>query len=198
MPTRRLDELTPRGRRWAVGFALLRAAASVVLLVVAYYLLPLDQPLHSSTWVKLAFGLLIFAIVVSYEIWSIMRSKRPRLRAIEAISVTLPLLLLIFAATYVLLQRNTSGSFTQTISRTDSLYFTVTVFATVGFGDIAAVTEVARIVVTIQMIIDLIAIGLVAKVVLGAVQVAVRRQGGEPETPTDEEDTAVRDESPGG
>ena len=54
-----------------------------------------------------------------------------------------------------------SGSnFSQPLSRTDAIYFTVTVFATVGFGDITAKTEAARLVVTGQMITDLIAIGL--------------------------------------
>ena len=36
----------------------------------------------------------------------------------------------------------------------DSLYFSVTVFATVGFGDISAVSDAARVVVTIRMITD--------------------------------------------
>ena len=62
------------------------------------------------------------------------------------------------------------------MSRTDSLYFTVTVFATVGFGDIAPRTELARLVVMSQMLFGLIAFGLVARLLLGAVQVADRRQ----------------------
>jgi hypothetical protein len=36
------------------------------------------------------------------------------------------------------------------LTRTDALYFTVTVFSTVGFGDITAKTETARLVVTGQ------------------------------------------------
>jgi len=47
--------------------------------------------------------------------------------------------------------------------------FTVTVFATVGFGDITATASVARLLVTGQMIIDLIILGLGARVILGAV-----------------------------
>jgi hypothetical protein len=39
------------------------------------------------------------------------------------------------------------------------------VFATVGFGDITATTEAARLVVTGQMIIDLIIIGIGAKII---------------------------------
>jgi hypothetical protein len=45
----------------------------------------------------------------------------------------------------------------------------VTVFAAVGFGDITAKTETARLVVTGQMIADLVIIGIGAKVILGAI-----------------------------
>jgi hypothetical protein len=54
------------------------------------------------------------------------------------------------------------------MTRTDALYFTVTVFATVGFGDITAKTEAARLVVTGQMIVDLVTIALVVKVIVDA------------------------------
>ena len=62
-----------------------------------------------------------------------------------------------------------TGSFSQPMTHTNALYFTVTVFATVGFGDITAKTEAARLVVTGQMIIDLIIIGVGAKVIVGAI-----------------------------
>ena len=42
-------------------------------------------------------------------------------------------------------------------------------FATVGFGDITAKTEAARLLVTGQMITDLIILGLGARVIVGAV-----------------------------
>jgi voltage-gated potassium channel len=37
------------------------------------------------------------------------------------------------------------------MTHTDALYFTVTVFATVGFGDITARTDTARLLVTVQI-----------------------------------------------
>jgi hypothetical protein len=49
------------------------------------------------------------------------------------------------------------------------VYFSVTVFATVGFGDISPVSDPARIVVTVQMIADLLVLGLVLRAVLDAV-----------------------------
>ena len=57
------------------------------------------------------------------------------------------------------------------LTRTDSLYFTVTVFATVGFGDITATSQTARVVVIAQMLLDLLVLGLVVKVFLGAVEI---------------------------
>ena len=43
-------------------------------------------------------------------------------------------------------------------------------FSTVGFGDITAKTETARLVVTGQMIADLIILGLAIKIIFGAVR----------------------------
>jgi hypothetical protein len=57
-----------------------------------------------------------------------------------------------------------------TLTRTDSLYFTVTVFATVGFGDINATSQAARVLVTVQMVLDLIVLGLGIRVFTSAVQ----------------------------
>jgi voltage-gated potassium channel len=77
--------------------------------------------------------------------------------------------------------KNTSDpdSFSEMLSRTDSLYFTLTVFATVGFGDIAPRSDVARILTMIQMIMDLFAVGLIAKILLGAVDIAKQRRKNE-------------------
>jgi hypothetical protein len=64
---------------------------------------------------------------------------------------------------------------THPLTRTDTLYFTVTVFITVGFGDITAASQSARLVVTAQMLLDLVALGLLVRAFVGAVQIA-RRQ----------------------
>ena len=56
------------------------------------------------------------------------------------------------------MERASAASFTQPLTRTDALYFTVTVFSTVGFGDITAKSEAARIVLIVQMLADLAAL----------------------------------------
>ena len=70
----------------------------------------------------------------------------------------------------------------ETLTRTDSLYFTVTIFATVGFGDISAASEAARILVTVQMILDLIVLGLGIRIFVSAVEVGRQKASNGPQT----------------
>ena len=61
------------------------------------------------------------------------------------------------------------------LNRTGALYFTVTVFSTVGFGDITPKTDPARIVAMVQMLSDLAVLAVVVRLILGA---ATRGMGG--------------------
>ena len=140
------------------------------MLVVIYYLLPLDRASTAVAVTLLVIGLVALMGLVAYQVGSIVRSSFPLLRGVEALATSIPFFLLLFAATYVVLATISAGNFSQPLSRTDALYFTVTVFATVGFGDITAKTEVARLVVTGQMLADLVVLGLGVRVLLSAVQ----------------------------
>ncbi|MEU5634145.1 potassium channel family protein [Streptomyces rishiriensis] len=111
-----------------------------------------------------------------------MRSSGPGVRAVEALATSVPFFLLLFAATYVSIASVTPGSFGGHLSHTDGLYFTVTVFSTVGFGDITAKTEGARLVVTAQMLADLIILGLAVKVIVGAVRLSQHPAAGRKST----------------
>jgi voltage-gated potassium channel len=146
------------------------------VLVVLYYLLPLDGGGGVRVALGLAGGLLVFFAVVAVQAWRIMRSDYPRLRAVEALSTALPLFLLVFAATYFLMDRAQPGSFSEPLTRTDSLYYTITVFSTVGFGDIVPLTEPTRIVTMVQMLADLAVIGVVARLLVSAVTVGLQRK----------------------
>ena len=98
------------------------------------------------------------------------------LRAVEALATSLPLFLLLFSGTYVAMAAVSASTFGEKLTHTDALYFTLTVFTTVGFGDITAKSEGARLLVTGQMVTDLIILGIGAKIILGAVTRARRRQ----------------------
>ncbi|HEY5248682.1 MAG TPA: potassium channel family protein [Dermatophilaceae bacterium] len=176
MTGRDYDDLPPATRRRMVIWAVLRPTLILAGLLLLYYLMPLWDRRSRSTGVALAVALFIVGVVLSWQIRKISTSRYPRLRAIEALSFTAPLFILVFAGTYFGTAQSNPASFSEVLSRTDALYFAVTVFSSVGFGDIVPVTEVARVLVIVQMLGDLIVVGIVVRVILGAVQSGLHRR----------------------
>jgi len=165
-------------RRRLIIRAVLRGVATTTVLVVLYYLLPLDRPLDTDTAVRLLIGLLGFAGLMVWQVRAIIGARYPGLRAAEALGVIIPLYLLLFASTYFVMERASAANFTEPLTRTDALYFSVTVFTTVDFGDIAAKSETARVALIVQMLADLALLGAGARVLLGAVRRGQQRRTG--------------------
>lgn len=148
-------------------------------IVTGYFVLPMTGSLGLSTMFLLVGGLAAIAALIAWQIRGILRSPHPAVRAVGALAVSVPLFLVLFSTIYYLMERAAPGSWSEPLTRLDALYFTVTVFATVGFGDIAAVAQGARAATTVQMVVGLVLVGLIARVVVGAVQENRRRRGGD-------------------
>ena len=170
------ERLPPAQRRRLVLRAALRALATTTALVVLYYVLPLDS--KSDAWVvtRLVIGLVAVAGILAWQVRTIIGSEFPGMRALQTLFVAVPFYVLTFAATYFLIAGSDGGNFGAPLSRTDTLYFTVTVLSTVGFGDITPKSEFARVVVTVQMIANLILIGVGLRALLGAARLGLQRR----------------------
>ncbi|MFI2645343.1 potassium channel family protein [Streptomyces sp. NPDC018610] len=153
-----------------------RALSVATGLVVVYYLLPLEGHYTDRTSAVLALGLAATAALFGWEVAVIRRSSRPRLRAVEALAVTLPLFLLLFAVAYFLLDRSAPGSFNESLTRTDALYFAMTTFTTVGYGDIVPRSQTGRVLAMFQMTGGLLLVGVAARVLTEAIQAGLRRR----------------------
>lgn len=162
-------------RRYVVA-AIARLVASTAGLVALYFVLPLNRASGGATLVLLAAGLAGFAVIVTVQVRAILHASYPGLRAVAGFGAAIPLFVLVFASTYLSMAAADLAAFSEPLSHTDALYFTVTVFSTVGFGDITPRSEGARLVTTVQMIGGLVVLGLLARVVVGAVQTTRQRQ----------------------
>ena len=176
-----LDDV-PRGtpRRRLLFLSLVRAAGSSSLLVVVYYTLPLTGKIDGTVGLGLGLGLVALAVILVFQVRAILSATYPLLRAIEGLATAIPFLLLLFASTYFLMNQADSGSFSQSLGRTAALYFTVTVFSTVGFGDIVPKTDPARIATIVQMLVDFLVLGLVVRLIVSAVQLGLQRRSVQP------------------
>ena len=166
---------SPATRRDVVG-TLMRALMNTAVLILLYYLLPLDLPAGQATLLWLVLGLIVFVGLVALQLRSILGARHPGLRAVEALAAAVPLFVLVFASTYLLLAGSQPQAFTEPLNRTDALYFAMAVFSTVGFGDIAPRTNAARLITTVQMMGNLVVFGLLARVIVGAVHLTRQRR----------------------
>jgi len=171
------SEFIPRGERLrVVGGAVLRTLLGLTFLVGMLFLIP----------AKLQLSLMYFVVVVVIvaaiytlhfrsQFRRIRKAAYPGLQATEALILTGALFLTTFAAMYFVISGENQQAFNVALTHMSALYFTVTVFATVGFGDIVAVADLARALVTLQMVLGLGFLVLIAKVFFGYVQI-IREQ----------------------
>ena len=115
-------------------------------------------------------ALVCLALLTAWQLRSVLRSPHPGLRATETLAVTVSLFLVLFAVGYQQIAAIDPSAFSEPVNRTDTLYFVVTVFSTVGFGDISPVSTAARVLASVQMLGDLVLIGVAVKAMLGAVE----------------------------
>ena len=147
---------------------LVRAALSAVLLVGLYYVVPIAHRPHQSVALRLSVALAFFCAVLAVEVRQIAKHDYPMLRAGVAMATIIPLFLVLFAWIYLTMSASSPAAFGGQLDRTSALYFTVTVFSTVGFGDITPRTDPARVVAMVQMLADLAVLAVVVRLILGA------------------------------
>ncbi len=170
-------QIEAKRRRRVTAIVVLRALLTVAVLVALYYTLPIDEEWRLSAGARAVVGLILFIAVLSWQVRSVARSRHPGLRAVGALALAVPLFLLLFASTYFVMSGHDPGAFSQEdLTRTDALYLSVTIFSTVGFGDISATSQSTRLVVTSQMILDLLILGIGINAFVHAAKVGRQRQ----------------------
>ncbi len=165
------------GRRLGL-WTVLRSGLTTAFLLAAYFVAPLDKTFTAFSGVVLGAVLAVLAGVVGWQARAIVRHPAPRLRAVEALMTSAALFVVAFSTSYCLMGNGASPEFSERLSHVDALYFTMTVFSSVGFGDIVPVSQAARVLTTVQMAGDLVFLGLTAKVFLEAMRRGVERREG--------------------
>ncbi len=165
---RRLSDLPPAARRSALVRTALTVLVAWVLIFGAYFLNPIG--VRSGTWAftRLGTDVAVVAAVVAWQVRRIEAADLPELRAVEALGLIIALFLCAFSGLYLGLSNSIAGDFSQPLDHVRALYFTVTVFSTVGFGDIVPKTDSARLIVSAQMLLDLAIIGVVVRLLFNA------------------------------
>jgi hypothetical protein len=140
----------------------------LVLLTAGYFMLPLRSPWGDATAAgRLAGSVVAWGVLLVFLRAAARRShdrQAPEYHRVQQLLTALYLLVLSFALLYAIISATAPEQFSGLANRSDALYFSVTTTATVGFGDIHAVGTPARLLVTVQMLFNLIYIGTALRI----------------------------------
>jgi len=167
----RADQLARRrARRRQAARTWARPAVAAILIMTAYFLLPLRlAELAGEQFLLRGSGLLVCLGALTWLVGrQVRRALDPGRRVGERLAMLVTLVVVVvtvFAVIYVTIAEQFAGLET----RMDALYFSVTTLTTVGYGDIAAKGQVARAIVTVQMMFDLIIVTSAISLVISAV-----------------------------
>ena len=185
MSSHRWTELDRRRRRREV----VRTACTVVLtwllLFGIYYVVPFTDRTSGESVARLLLAIALFSLVLAWQARRVAHAELPGLRAVQALGAAIPLFLVVFAILYLSLSQASTSRFSEPLNHTGALYLVITVFSTVGFGDITPKGDLTRILVSIQMLVDLIAIGAVVRLLTTAAKGGFR---GTAPAPSDDRD----------
>jgi voltage-gated potassium channel len=156
----------------------IRSPSALVLTAVAqagvmfglYYALPLGRGGVFLDVLLIVGGTIGLFPLAVHHARRVVQSERPLVQAVQAATLLLTILLVTFSATYYELAHRVDGSMGGLDTKTDSLYFTITTLATVGYGDITPVSQPARAVASLQMLVDLAFLGLGVRILSRAVE----------------------------
>jgi hypothetical protein len=163
--------------------AVRRTAVPIVLIITVYYLIPVEPGQTGALRALRIAGTVAGLAAVT---WLILRQVSRHFAAPEDAPLV-PLLtalvggIAFFAlADYVVAVAN-PHQFVDLRTKTDALYFALATLTTVGYGDVHATGQVARGIVTVQLVFNVMVIATGASVLTRQVGARIRRRGRPPE-----------------
>jgi hypothetical protein len=169
--------MQPPGAAGAAEQSYRHLAMTLVLVVVAtavYFAVPVPGRMKEFWWAVLfGIGTAVLGLLIVVAIRRLLRAgEGARIRA-------LVLLLVLAVLWFSWCDRSVAvlpGQFADMNTKTDALYFTVSTLSTVGFGDVHATGQLARAAVTVQIVFNLVFIGLAVGTLSGFVRTRATRR----------------------
>jgi hypothetical protein len=131
-----------------------------VAVLTIFFVVPVDPeraPLGVLAGALLSLVSLVGVVLIVFRE---VRSARRRLSGWQ-LALALEIALVVFSFAYYLLATNDPGEFTGLATRLDALYFSTATAATVGYGDVHPTGQLARGIVTVHMVFNIVFIAAV-------------------------------------
>jgi hypothetical protein len=160
-----------------IGRDLMIATTASTMLVLLYIFVPFNGDLW---WIGAIGGLGIVVAMVPWTVRLVRRilvSERPLVEGAIVVVLLFVVLVVSFSLVYYTLQHHETAQFADLDTKIDSVYFVISTLATVGFGDVHATGQLARAIVSVQIVFDLAFLGLTLRVVTSAARHRMEETG---------------------
>jgi len=160
-----------------IAGSIARTAAVLILIFLSMSLIPKQVDVFSGLpIVSILIGMAAYLWYTRRQLKKIDTSRFPQVQAIETLIMMTAMFLALFSIIYVSLSQHDNQAFTERLDAFSAYYFSLTVLATVGFGDITPITTLARSVTMVQMAIDLALVGILVRIVSTAASRAISQR----------------------
>jgi voltage-gated potassium channel len=185
------DEAIPRANRASVGARVqgyplgvvwrraLRASVLVTLLLLGYFVAPVEPQLHPSGLARLVGTLLVLGALAAGLTRMLRLHVRDEERRVEGLVLGIVVVVVVFAFGFYALEYHQPGQVAGLHTRIDALYYTVATLSTIGYGDVHAVGQAARVLVMVQVVFDLVFVAAAANLLTSHLRATAQQPKGE-------------------
>src|SRR5688572_18544352 len=144
-----------------------------------------EQPIgRAGSLMALASGVLIVVGGAGVLTWLILGQVRrllstpaDQMARLHTLVLVVYMIVPTFALGYFALARAADGQFDGLATKTDALYFTLTTPATVGFGDVVATGQIARVLISFQIVFNPVIVATAGSILASQLRGRLERTG---------------------
>jgi hypothetical protein len=153
----------------------LRLGLAVAVVLAVYFVVPV-QAEDDSIVVRAVVSLVALALLTAGVVWQILVQVQDPDRVLDGLIFALVVSVLAFALAFYRLEVANPGQIPGLETRVDALYFTMTTLLTVGYGDIHAAGQGARVLVIVAMVFNVAVIATAVTTISGRVRERAERR----------------------
>lgn len=143
----------------------------VLGMLLAFYTVPVNtQASAERAAISVALTLLGIAVLAWTIVTQLKRQLHRRSEDVHTLVLLLVLVAIVFALGFYILEEHYPGQLQGLATRTDALYFTMSTLTTVGYGDVHATGQIARVLVILQLTFNAVFVGALVSTVAGIIR----------------------------
>jgi hypothetical protein len=133
-----------------------------VLVMTLYFAVPVEADPKGGPLLRGILSVLVFAGLAVAVLTQVRLSMADESRRLDGLVVGILAVWVVFSFTFYALAMHQDDQVAGLHTRVDSLYFTASTMLTVGYGDVHATGQLARVLVLLQLLFDVVFVAAAA------------------------------------